>query len=415
MSGWEAAKATIPQPPAAPAASFSFEGLPPSASRRSRTRRSWSSVSTRCFSNARERRSSPAIFGAARSCASACSSIECSVGQVLDDLLIAVAIPLAGADARLEIIEPSRRRCRPRAAGSRHRVPRAGPRAALPAPRCQLRRGSQPSSSRARSEDIIGTFSAMSSQPGGVGCRRIRQLRSARRRHQAGRHREAAHADPLRQLATAERGLRGDVEGALDVCQDSTQVGLPDVVGVDRLEAQALDPRQGEQKAAAQDEVGQEGADEEAADLGRGLVLEDQRGTETHDPRLGVGRLRSDPARAPPRPCGASRKRWWCPPWASSRRPRGPWGHASRRRPRRRGPASARPAAATASKTRRLPSTLIRSSVRASREGWIAQARWMTASAPLKIASRSALRMFASSQLVFGGVQVGSRRARPTI
>jgi hypothetical protein len=58
---------------------------------------------------------------------------------------------------------------------------------------------------------------------------------------------------------------------------------------------------------------------------------------------------------------------------------------------------------------------LIRSKVTASRDGWIAQARWMTASAPSKIAAKSALRTFASTQLVFGGFHAGSRRAKPTI
>ena len=61
------------------------------------------------------------------------------------------------------------------------------------------------------------------------------------------------------------------------VGQDGPQVGLPDVLGVDGLEAQAVDPGQRRQEAAAQEEVGQERTDEEAADLGRGLVLEDQR------------------------------------------------------------------------------------------------------------------------------------------
>ena len=55
------------------------------------------------------------------------------------------------------------------------------------------------------------------------------------------------------------------------------------------LKAQALDSRQRREEAAAKEEVGQERPDEEAADLGRGLVLEDQGGTKPHDARLGVG------------------------------------------------------------------------------------------------------------------------------
>ena len=137
------------------------------------------------------------------------------VGQVLDELLVAVAIPLAGADAGLEVVEPGAGAVRARAAGSRRRGPRACPPAALPAPR--RRCGGAPSRApRARrSEDISGTFSAMSSQPGGVGCRRRLQLRSASRRTARGRNREAADAEPLGHLLGAERRLGGDVEGAV--------------------------------------------------------------------------------------------------------------------------------------------------------------------------------------------------------
>jgi hypothetical protein len=39
----------------------------------------------------------------------------------------------------------------------------------------------------------------------------------------------------------------------------------------------------------------------------------------------------------------------------------------------------------------------------------------MTASAPAKTEPRSEVRMFASTQLVFAGVQEGARRATPTI
>ena len=336
------------------------------------------------------------------------------VGQVLDELLVAVAIPLAGADAGLQVVEPG--------AGAVGLERRGLGAVTLAHALEQLFQRLDPAVARLPAKLLA--------RPLGGHQRHVqRHVEPARRRrlqaqppaqvgeaaHHPGRHREAAHADPLGHLLGAERRLGGDVESAVHIGQDGSQVGPPDVLGVHGLEAQAVDPGQRRQEAAAQEEVGQERPDEEAADLGRGLVLEDQARDAAARPASRDCRLRSGPARAPPRPCGASRRRSGCPRWASSRRPRDPWGRASRRRPRRRGPASARRPRPTASKTRRLPSTLIRSSVTASREGWIAQARWMTASAPSKIAPRSAVRTLASTQLVFGGAQVGSRRASPTI
>src|ERR1044072_5452824 len=54
------------------------------------------------------------------------------------------------------------------------------------------------------------------------------------------------------------------------------------------LKAQALDSRQRREEAEAQEEVGEKRPDEEAADLGRGLVLEDQCGTKPHDSRFRI-------------------------------------------------------------------------------------------------------------------------------
>src|SRR3954452_16839216 len=65
-----------PFPPAAITASLTREGLPARASRRRRTRRSCSSVSVRCSSKIFEISGSPAMSGAVRSWASACSSME---------------------------------------------------------------------------------------------------------------------------------------------------------------------------------------------------------------------------------------------------------------------------------------------------------------------------------------------------
>src|SRR5919202_4849306 len=76
VSGLRRAKSRKPLPPTFMTTSFVSEGFAPRASRRSRTVCSWPSVSRRCSRYAAESSGSPAMSGAVRSCASACSSIE---------------------------------------------------------------------------------------------------------------------------------------------------------------------------------------------------------------------------------------------------------------------------------------------------------------------------------------------------
>src|SRR5436190_16819822 len=71
------------------------------------------------------------------------------------------------------------------------------------------------------------------------------------------------------------------------------------------------------------------------------------------------------------------------------------------------------PASATAWKTRSEPLTLIRQRRLRSREGWIAQARWTTASAPRKCGASSSTATSAVAHSTFGTCKAGSRRARP--
>jgi hypothetical protein len=209
------------------------------------------------------------------------------VGEVLDELLVAIAIPLAGADAGLQIVEPGAG-----AVGFERRGFLSMP---LAQALQQLFQRLDPA--------VAGLPAKLGASSSGGHQRHIqRHVEPARRRrlqahppaqigeapHDPGRHREAAHADPLGHLLGAERRLGGDVESAVHICQNGSQVGPSDVLGVDGLKAQALDPRQDRQKAAAEEEVGQERADEEAADLGRRLILEDQAGTQAHDSRLGI-------------------------------------------------------------------------------------------------------------------------------
>src|SRR5919199_6398307 len=73
------------------------------------------------------------------------------------------------------------------------------------------------------------------------------------------------------------------------------------------------------------------------------------------------------------------------------------------------------PASATASNTRRLPSTLLRHVATGSWVGWKIQARWTTTSAPRKWLTRSEEVMSALAQLAFGDAEDGTRRARHTI
>ena len=65
------------------------------------------------------------------------------------------------------------------------------------------------------------------------------------------------------------------------------------------------------------------------------------------------------------------------------------------------------PAATAASNTRRVPVTFVRASAASSRDGWISQARWMTASAPSNSGSSGSAATSAATWRVFGGDSSG--------
>ena len=77
VSGCERANRTKAPPVTLPSMSFRTDGLVSSSSRRARINRSWDSVSRSCSRKIAASRSSPAISGALRICARACTSIEC--------------------------------------------------------------------------------------------------------------------------------------------------------------------------------------------------------------------------------------------------------------------------------------------------------------------------------------------------
>ena len=109
------------------------------------------------------------------------------------------------------------RSCRGRAAASRCPRGRAGPRAARAAPRSAVRRGSQPSSVRARVVSSSGTPSPMSSQPGGVGWRRSFHVTDAAPRATP-RGTGSLRAPSARASSSgSSTGLGGDVERAARV------------------------------------------------------------------------------------------------------------------------------------------------------------------------------------------------------
>lgn len=74
------------------------------------------------------------------------------------------------------------------------------------------------------------------------------------------------------------------------------------------------------------------------------------------------------------------------------------------------------PAAAAARNTRWLPTTFVRQRAASSWDGWMAQARWTTASASAKWRLRSSSATSAVANVVLGGRQAaaGRRRATPT-
>src|SRR5919201_3972002 len=102
VSGWRRAKRRKPLRPTFITTSFVSEGFALRASRSSRTSRSCPSVSRRCSRYAAESSGSPAISGAVRSWASACSSIECaSVRYFVSCSLISVmGAPYPSSDSR---------------------------------------------------------------------------------------------------------------------------------------------------------------------------------------------------------------------------------------------------------------------------------------------------------------------------
>ena len=72
------------------------------------------------------------------------------------------------------------------------------------------------------------------------------------------------------------------------------------------------------------------------------------------------------------------------------------------------------PAAATASNTRSLPKTFTEASVSGRCDGWMSQARWITASAPRNAVTRSWRRTSAPSHSTFGRASAGAWRAMPS-
>ena len=77
-----------------------------------------------------------------------------------------------------------------------------------------------------------------------------------------------------RERVGVENRIRGHVEGVLDVARDGQAIGLGDVVGVDRLEAE---PRQvGNDRDLPGEKLREEPAGEQSALLLAGLALEDQ-------------------------------------------------------------------------------------------------------------------------------------------
>ena len=203
-----------------------------------------------------------------------------------------------------------------------------------------LRRGAQPSSSRARVLSRSGTPRPMSSQPGGVGWSRARQvaLASARTTRvgtvtgRAPRRRPSSAASSTGSAATLYAPLRAGRGGG-------EPVGLPHVVRVHRLQRQARRQWQDRDQPRMHERRRQQRPDEQPPDLRRRLALEDQPWPQ---PTIRELALAARPAAAPPPPCGGSRRSRHAVAWATTRRRGGPSGRASRRRPRTRGRAPRR-------------------------------------------------------------------------
>lgn len=84
-----------------------------------------------------------------------------------------------------------------------------------------------------------------------------------------------------------------DVEGTPRgvAVQDRGEVGTAHVVGVDHLQTQARRQRDDRQHPGSQDRPGHERTEEVPCDLGPGVGLEDQRGSQPRDDHLRVGGL----------------------------------------------------------------------------------------------------------------------------
>ena len=144
----------------------------------------------------------------------------------------------------------------------------------------------------------------------------------------------------------------------------------------------------------------------------RGLALEDQPGPQPDDAQLRLLPLEAGRAAARPRPCGGVEARADAARAARTRRPAALSGRASTRRPRRRGRSPRRRPRDRRAARAPVPSTLTARSSSRSREGWISQARWTTASAPWKSGARSDETMSADRHSTFGKTSRGSLRRR---
>ena len=107
-------------------------------------------------------------------------------------------------------------------------------------------------------------------------------------RHRAARERAGnAHRacpEDLREPLPVEHRLGGQIERAADLAREGRAVGLGDVVGVHRLEAQAGNLGDQGNEARPEQRGRQQRAREEPPDPGRRRSLEDQPRAHAHDP-----------------------------------------------------------------------------------------------------------------------------------
>ena len=268
---------------------------------------------------------------------------------------------------------------------------------------------------RARAVLMIGTPSAMSTQPGGDGWSRSRQVTSEAARSRPGWTRLGRAPSSAAELVAVEHRVGRQVERAAHGRVDGEPERLADVERVHRLEAQALGLRHDGDQRAAHQRARQERTREQAPDLRRRLALEHQRRPHAHDAHLVVLDLEAvedaldlglvarvegglDAVRRPALVDRAVLR-----------------ARASRRRPRTSTAARGRRPGAAASNTRRLPSTLVARTVSRSRDGWISHDRQTTASAPSMTRSRSSRVTSSACHCTFGSALSAGRRATATI